>query len=118
MRTCEDIAQQSWLLHAWLEAAPFLTYRGWQIRACRDGTEWIWEVMEPPEHGCSYFESGQIYLSKSKALLAARKLVLGLVVSNELAIVLEEFETKGLLSAHESQALIASTQSQSMRVMI
>lgn len=98
MRTCEDIAQQSWLFHAWLEAAPFVSYRGWQIRACREGMEWIWEVMEPPEYGCGYFESGQTYLSASKALVAARQFILSLTVSHELTIVLDEFETRGMLT--------------------
>ena len=117
MNTYETIAQQSWLLHNWLESDPFLTYRGWQIRACREGTEWIWEVVEPPEYGCSYYESGQRYPSRSKALLVARQWVIGLVVSHELAIVLDEFKAKGVLRPQESQALLASTQIQSERVM-
>ncbi len=116
MRTCEDIAQQSWLFHTWLEAAPFSTYRGWLVRACREGQDWIWEVMEPPEYGCSCFESGRTYASRSKALLAARQLIRGLVVSHELTIVLEEMETKGLLKHDESQALISSVQFQSALV--
>ena len=117
MKTYETIAQQSWLLHNWLEAAPFLTYRGWQIRACREGNEWIWEIVEPPEYGCSYYESGQRYPSRSKALLVARQWVMGLIVSHELAIVFDEFEAKGLLETQEAQALLASTQIQSARVM-
>jgi hypothetical protein len=116
MRTCEDIAQQSWLFHTWLEAAPFLTYLGWQVRACREDSEWIWEVMEPPEYGCSCFESGQTYSSQSKALLAARQLVRGLIVSHELAIVLEELQIKGILKPNESHALISSAQFQSALV--
>jgi hypothetical protein len=111
MRTCEDIAQQARLFHAWLEAAPFLTYHGWQIRACPEGEEWIWEVMDPPEYGCGYFESGRTYPSASRALLAARRLVRSLTVSHELTIVLEEFQNQGILHPHESQALISSTQS-------
>jgi hypothetical protein len=116
MRTCEDISQQSWLLHNWLEASPFMNYLGWQIRACRDGSEWVWDVVEPPEYGCGYFESGQTYPSHSKALLAARQLVRGLVVSHELTIVLEEFTAQGILNLDESRALIASTHMSSARV--
>jgi hypothetical protein len=110
MRTCEDISQQSWLLHHWLEASPFVNYLGWQIRACRDGSEWVWDVVEPPEYGSGYFESGRTYPSHSKALLAARQLVRGLVVSHELTIVLEEFAHEGILNSNESHALISSTQ--------
>lgn len=111
MKSCDEIAQQSWLLHHWLEAEPFLLYRGWQIRACREGKGWVWDLVEPSEYGFHIFESPRIYANRSRALLEARKMVLHLTVSHELEIVLADFTHQGLLEDRESQALLNSTQS-------
>ncbi len=108
MNTCEALTQQSGLLHHWLEAIPFTTYHGWQIRACPEDAGWVWEIVEPPEFGSSYFESGEVYPNRSKALLAARRLILRLTVSQSLAPVLEEMCHFGCLTSKESKNLLHS----------
>jgi hypothetical protein len=108
MKTCEELIQQSGLLHHWLEAIPFVEYNGWQIRACPEDTGWIWEIVEPPEFGSSYFESGEVYPNRSKALLAARRLILRLTVSHSLAPVLDEFSHFGCITPRETHNLLHS----------
>jgi hypothetical protein len=108
MKTCEELTQQSGLLHHWLEAIPFTDYHGWQIRACPEGSGWVWEIAEPPEFGSSYFESGEIYPNRSRALLSARRLILRLSVSQTLAPALEELCDRGAISTLESNNLLHS----------
>jgi hypothetical protein len=108
MKTCEELIQQSGLLHHWLEAIPFVEYNGWQIRACPEDRGWIWEIVEPPEFGSSYFESGEVYPNRSKALLAARRLILRLAVSQTLAPALEELCHFGCLTPRETSDLLHS----------
>jgi hypothetical protein len=108
MKTCEELTQQSGLLHHWLEAIPFIDYNGWQIRACPEGQGWIWEIVEPPEFGSSYFESGEVFPSRSKALLSARRLILRVSVSQTLAPVLEELRHFGCITPQESNLLLHS----------
>lgn len=108
MNTCEELTQQSRLLHHWLEAIPFMEYNGWQIRACPEGSGWIWEIVEPPEFGSSYFESGEIYPNRSKALFSARRLILTLTVSQSLSPVLDDLCTCGCLTRDEADHLLHS----------
>ncbi|MEB3294426.1 MAG: hypothetical protein VKJ24_14805 [Synechococcales bacterium] len=110
MNNSEALTQQSWLLHSWLEAAPFYDYRGWSIRAYPDGTGWGWEVVEPCDLGSGWFESGTLYASRSKALLEARRFVNQITFNHTMMTLLEEFQEQGLLSFQEHQALLESTQ--------
>ena len=112
MTTCEAIIQQSRLLHHWLEAIPFIDYHGWQIRACPESNGWVWEIVEPPEFGNSYFESGVVYSNRSRALLSARRLIIRLSVSQALSPVLEDFCKSGTLNAEETHNLLHSIHSE------
>ena len=107
MTTCEAI-QQSRLLYHWLEAIPFIDYYGWQIRACPESNGWVWEIVEPPEFGNSYFESGEVYQNRSRALLSARRLIIRLSVSQALSPVLEDFCKLGILKPEETHNLLHS----------
>ncbi|OUC16062.1 MAG: hypothetical protein B0A82_03520 [Alkalinema sp. CACIAM 70d] len=110
MYNSEDIAQQSWLFHSWLEAAPFSEYRGWLIRAYPEGEDWIWDVVAPPDRGSCWFESGHVYRSKSKALLEARRLVNQIAVNEAISSVLESLHQANQISSPEYQALLQSLQ--------
>jgi hypothetical protein len=110
MNKSEELAQQSWLLHNWLEAAPFDDYRGWAIRAYPEGSGWIWDIVEPCDRGSGWFESGTLYYSRSKALLEARRFINQMTFHQTMVTLLEEFQDRGILSFQEYQALLESTQ--------
>lgn len=110
MNNREELSQQSWLFHAWLESEPFIEYRGWLIRAYPEDGGWLWDVVEPPDHGSGWFESGKIYPSRSRALLEARRLVNQVTVAESMTQVLTLLYEERKLLPQEYKALLNSTQ--------
>jgi hypothetical protein len=109
MENHEELTQ-SCLFDSWLEAAPFQEYRGWYLRAFQDEGGWTWDIIEPQARGGSWFESANVYPTKSKAMLEARRLIMQSTVFWEMTQLLQEFYAHQSISLEEYHSMIAHLQ--------
>lgn len=109
MENREELAQSN-LFATWLEAAPFQEYRGWYVRASQDEAGWTWDLIEPTSRGGGWFESATVYPTKSKAVLAARRLVIQNTVCWEITQFLQELCASQAITLEEYRSLTTHLQ--------